>query len=58
VPSCSACARHGSIMRQTQVALTTWQHLQSTASTPSTVIPGPHMHHGASVTVLTESSAV
>jgi hypothetical protein len=56
--SCSACARHGSIMRQTQVALTTWQHLQSTASTPSTVIPGPHPHHGATVTVLTESSAV
>jgi hypothetical protein len=56
---CSVCARHGSIMRQTQVALTTWQHLQSTASTPSTVIPGPHAHHhGASVTVLTESSAV
>eukprot|EP00879_Flechtneria_rotunda_P001036 GHRR01001173.1.p1 GENE.GHRR01001173.1~~GHRR01001173.1.p1 ORF type:complete len:455 (+),score=188.02 GHRR01001173.1:332-1696(+) len=53
---CSNCARQGSILRQTQVALTTWRHLQSTASTPSTVVPGPAALLHAS-TALTESSA-
>ena len=38
-PPC--CGRHGSILRQTQVALTTWAHLKTHASTPSTVIAHP-----------------
>jgi hypothetical protein len=35
------CWRHGSILRQTQVALTTWAHLKTHASSPSTVIAQP-----------------
>lgn len=54
---CSSAARQGSIMRQTQVALTTWRHLQSTASTPSTVMPNSRLLH-RSATACTESSAV
>lgn len=57
ISGCSSCARQGSIMRQTQVALTTWRHLQSTASTPSTVVPNYGLLH-QSATVRTESSAV
>jgi hypothetical protein len=54
-----SCAREASIMRQTQVALTTWRHLQSTASTPSTVMQGTGQPtHTATETALTASSAV
>jgi hypothetical protein len=55
----SLCAHEATIMRQTQVALTTWRHLQSTAITPSTVLQGsvPHYPHGADG-ALTASSAV
>lgn len=53
------CAREASIMRQTQVALTTWRHLQSTASTPSTVMQGTGQPNcNATETALTASSAV
>lgn len=46
--------RQGSIMRQTQVALTTWEHLKTSSSTPSTVIA---THNTArSNTVMSESS--
>jgi hypothetical protein len=51
-----SCARQASIMRQTQVALTTWRHLQSTASTPSTVMQG--QGYNQSEAALTASSAV
>jgi hypothetical protein len=54
-----SCAREASIMRQTQVALTTWRHLQSTASTPSTVMQGTGQPtYNATETALTASSAV
>lgn len=56
----TSCAREASIMRQTQVALTTWRHLQSTASTPSTVMQGGAggvVQH-ATETARTASSAV
>lgn len=54
-----SCAHEASIMRQTQVALTTWRHLQSTASTPSTVVQGGVGGYAASTEgALTASSAV
>jgi phage-related tail fiber protein len=54
-----SCGHQASIMRQTQVALTTWRHLQSTASTPSTVMQGSAQpNYNASEAALTASSAV
>ena len=54
-PPDSVAERSGSILRQAQVALTTWEHLISSASTPSTVMAQPPSARATTQT--TESSA-
>lgn len=62
-PECGGmycAARRGSILRQTQVALTTWAYLKTNASTPSTLIaePGTRRAHAACSPVHTQNSEV